>query len=89
MAFEIITNPLYQRNLGADDHQLDALIETELTEFLEVIDSDSDIGTNGAGAGVAGGYEKLRTEGALFNFPGEGMFATSGPNDEDVHWVRN
>jgi hypothetical protein len=74
-----------QRRLGADDGQVDGVVLGELHQRGDVGIADGDVLSVDRRAGIAGGDEDAFDPRALFDFPGEGVFASAAADNHDLH----
>ena len=74
-----------ERDLGADDGEVGAVLLRPGDEPGDVLGGDRDVGGDRGGAGVAGGAEKLRGGVVLVQLPGDGVLAAAVSDDENLH----
>ena len=80
---EMVDNTGGKRRFGADDGEGDAFFARELGQFFKTFQRAVVQLFFARGARVAGGDKHLRDFGRLRQFPGNGVFAATGADDED------
>jgi hypothetical protein len=74
-----------QRVFRADDHEVCLKLLGGFYQGRDVVGLDGQKVAEGGHARVARGDEESRAAGRLFDFPGEGMFAAAGTDEENIH----
>ena len=74
-----------ERDLGADDGEVGAVLLRPGDEPGDVLGGDRDVGGDRGGAGVSGGAEELRGGVVLVQLPGDGVLAAAVSDDENLH----
>ena len=74
----------YQWLFGTHNHEVDVVRQDELFDRTEVVRVDVDVGATLCRAGIARSDEKFNYAGALSDFAGEGVFTTSGSQQENI-----
>src|SRR5699024_6443730 len=86
-SLEAIYHARDQGGLGAYNGQVNVSIAGELYQALQVIDLTRDIGESPLmrGTGIAGRDKYLLNAGRLGDLPGQGMFAATAANGQNLH----
>ncbi len=74
-----------QRRFGTDDGEADVVFLGEADEAREIGGGEIDVFGIERRAGVAGSDEDAAYARALFDFPGQGVFAAAVADDKNVH----
>ena len=85
--FEGIDHADHERCLGADDGQIDLFALRERDQAGDIVDRHRDVATArfGGRAGVARGDQHFFDARGLRAFPGEGVLASAGSDDQNFH----
>jgi hypothetical protein len=82
---EQVGNAERERQLRADDGEIDIFFDRERGELLDLLNADGDKLGEFANAGAARRAVNFRYARALANFPNQGVLASAAANDQDFH----
>ncbi len=74
-----------QRVFGTDDHEIYAVFLRRPADAIEVGGLHAEVAGDGRGTGIAGGHQEVCEAARLAQFPGDGVLAGAGTDEEDVH----
>jgi hypothetical protein len=79
--------PSTRGSSGTGNHQPDLVLAGKRHNPFDIVVLDGDIGAQHGCSAIARSNEKLVQQGALTDFPGQGVFASSGPNNKNIQGI--